>query len=114
MDPSWATHELKRILTLLASRSSAQVEYLRGLGTLPEVDELALEFDDVANLVPALLTAGQLSQKQADAVESVACLLEKLTNQHNPDLWTESALRDYQGWHDIRRAAKQALDKLAA
>jgi hypothetical protein len=49
LEPNKATVlvDLKQVVGRLAAPAPEQVEYLSGLGVLPCVDELALEFDDV-------------------------------------------------------------------
>jgi hypothetical protein len=57
MGETGVVNDLRRVLTLPAAQPDEQVAYLRGLGPV-SVDELGLEFDDVAGAALASVRAG--------------------------------------------------------
>jgi hypothetical protein len=112
VDAQWAISELERTLGLLASPASKQIAYLRKLGTAPETDELALEFDDVAGVVQTLISEGYITASQGQAIGEVDRILGQMSDQHDPSLWIESALSTTECWNKVRQAAKDALASL--
>jgi hypothetical protein len=101
--------ELFGVLERLAAPAKDQIAYLRNLGTSPSVDELALELNDVAFLVPKLVEDGRISRQQADCITIIERKLSEMSGQHNFQLWTEDALRHAADWEDVRRLAAAAL-----
>jgi hypothetical protein len=76
-------------------------------------DELALNFDDWAGLVPQLLEIGALSTGAASAIEGLSRLLTAMSGQQNADLWTFTGLRHAPEWQAVRAQARMALDSLS-
>ena len=67
-------NQLQDALASLAMPSSAQLDRVATLGV--GIDELALEFDDVARVRGKLVLDGELSEEQARAVARVEAHLE--------------------------------------
>lgn len=114
-DFSWVVDDLRQILTRLASGPDAQLQYLASLGrdrVAPGVDELALELDDVAPMLPQVVTAGHLTNQGAQAVEAVSDRLARMSGQKHAELWTPDALRTSDEWSSVRRLASEALQHL--
>ena len=109
---SWGFTELYQCVERLSWSSEKQVEYLRNLGLLPLVDELALEFDDVVGLVPQYVNEGRLSNVQADSIYRLDDLLNTMSGKDNAHLWTEEALVNNELWNTVREHAKHALKLL--
>ena len=101
--------DLEQTLTRLADSAADLVAHLAGLGVLPSVDELALEFDDSFVLVPQLVRQGRLTPEQADTLASVSAQLSRMSA--TPSLWTEAALHGHPDWDEVRRLAALSLDK---
>jgi len=62
---AWSDRDLRKTVALLAASSDRQLEWLRELGTLPSLDELALGFDDeFVRIRAAINDAGSASGGQ--------------------------------------------------
>jgi len=111
IDPSWVLCELRETLGRLAQDPAAQEEYADSLGT--GIDELALEFDAVAPVAPALAARKLISRDQAVAISAVHDKLGQMSGSHNSALWTSEALHVAPEWTEVRRLASLALDLLS-
>jgi len=107
----WLNSEIRAVLTRLAAPAAEQLHYLRGLGPSLVVDELALEFDDIAEATAT--TAGVLSADQQEAVRSVGEQLESMSGSERRYLWTPEALEETAEWETVRQRASLALLRLA-
>src|SRR5690348_4879493 len=67
---------LQEALKWLAEPSAQQIDHLKDLGVWPSVDELALELDDVAPLLPEAVRKCQISPEVELVVKHVS---EKLS-----------------------------------
>lgn len=99
--------QLRESLRRLASPPTEQLQAL-GSDEGP-VDEIALEFDDVAQ---AVALSGWLSPEGAAAVRQLGERLSKMSGRANAHLWTRSALSQAAEWQEIRRLAQIALGLL--
>jgi hypothetical protein len=99
---------LLRSLEMLASSADVQEEYLRGLGTLPLTDELALEFDDAYELFKSSADKDRFSAF-ISRIDEIDELFEGMSAGGNADLWTNEALARGE-WAKIREIAKAALN----
>jgi hypothetical protein len=79
---------------------------------LPLVDELALEFDALADLLPTLAAEGCLTPKQVSSIITINEALDAMTAQHDVGLWDASALASRKEWAEVRREALAALTEL--
>jgi hypothetical protein len=105
---------LRTALTLLASSSEEQLDHLAALGIPDAVDELALEFDDAAPLVPQLVAAKAITTEAEHAIHLLDQRLTSMSGREHSQLWTRSALKTAPQWTEIRALARRALDQLAA
>ena len=101
---------LQDSLAILASPAEAQKVYLERLGTLPLTDELVLEFDDWAGLVPQLAALEVISPAAHAAVNRLLSTLEALQAAESD--WELEQLRSLPEWQAVRRAAGLALVEL--
>lgn len=98
-----------------ADRQVRHLEHLFGQSPLPadfNVDELALEFNDVALAAHLAVAAGTMTADAAAAVAGVDEALDAMSGMANAALWTVGALFDAAEWVEIRRLAAAALAKL--
>lgn len=93
----------------IASESSEQQAYLAGIGTPGTVDELALEFDDVAAAKDDMLASGELTSAEHREVGLIGDLLTRISGHANAHLWTPAALTASEEWATIRRQAQKCL-----
>ena len=101
----WVVKSLK----LLASEATEQAAYLEKLDVPEIVDELALEFDDLAVLFDQQLQFGFLTESQVKALNAVDAAFDKMSGHANANLWTVDALHSKGEWRQIRELAKAAL-----
>jgi hypothetical protein len=101
--------QLKSTLETLARGPVDQLLYVRRLGT--GMDELALEFDDVAPARLKLLAEGSITLDQSDAIAAVDRQLDRMTRA-GPVRWTEQAVLEGEDWEELRRVARNALAAL--
>jgi hypothetical protein len=92
---------LAEALARLAGDAQAQEQYLRALGTWPSLDELALEFDDVAE-------ASEVPAEAADPLRRLSEKLNEMSGHANARLWEPGALSGPE-WDEVRRLAADAL-----
>lgn len=101
---------LRAALARLAAPPSEQLDYLRELGVSPCADELALELDDVVQLVPQLMQEGHLTQEGADAIYAVDRKLAEMSDHQ--ELWSEAAVQAHPAWAEVRRLATASVHQL--
>lgn len=109
--------EVRGAVFRLAAPATAQVEYLRSIGTYPSADELALEFSDLVT------PGGRLSERlqselnlSSEVLALIARLDEKLaefSGQQFASEWRVSALENSRNWADVRAIAGRVLEALA-
>lgn len=100
---------LKEALNVLRSPADAQLEHLVSLGLPNGIDELALEFDDIAGAAEDMLECGELNQSQYDSVKKLSDLISKISGQHRSELWTTAALFLSEEWKAVRKLANECL-----
>jgi hypothetical protein len=103
---------LQEALKWLAEPCAQQVDHLKALGVWPSADELALELDNVAPLMPEAVRKGELSRELELAVERVTEKLDEMSGQQNAHLWTPDALANSDQWETVRLLASEALRRL--
>lgn len=102
--------QLIKALSLLASDSTIQRQYLMDLGTFPIIDEIALEFDDaykkfisqVDSILPNLLL------KKLNKINS---LLDSFSEMNDKSIWLEASL-DNASWTEVREIATSILSEI--
>ncbi|XVJ59678.1 MAG: hypothetical protein HEQ23_09845 [Tepidisphaera sp.] len=98
--------QLLESLERLAQGAAAQREYLTSLGTGP--DELALEFDDVADAAMMDCT----DSATVAAVKDLDAFLGRISGRENAGLWTTEALGRSPEWETVRAKASRCLELL--
>ena len=111
-ETDWALRALHDALIELAAPAKDQIAHLDGLGVLPSIDELALEFDDAAAYVPELVARGQLAPADADRIASIDHLLAQMSDQE--EIWTTEALQAHPAWEEVRKLARLSEQQLAS
>jgi hypothetical protein len=101
--------QLREALKLLAAPAEAQIIYLKNLGVFPSVDELALEFYDLAVLADSKLQEGQINASQYRSAREIDSKLAEISGEKNTGLWEPNALFNAPSWEEVRSMAKQAL-----
>jgi len=100
---------------MLASEAEGQVRYLKSLFGMHQldpyfnVDELALEFDDVAVLAPQLVADKLVSPEAAGALQKLDEFLDGMSGLNHADLWTVSSLATAHEWAVVRTLAQDCL-----
>ena len=103
---------LRDALTVLASPPGAQLERLKALGVPKGIDELALEFDDIAAAADGMFNEGELDNQQRNCVKQLNEFLAQFSGEKNADLWTPEALSSAPQWEQVRRMASDCLTQL--
>lgn len=102
--------ELLKTISMLAQPWQKQKEYLNHLRV--GVDELALEYDDLARLADVKRQAGELAENEYDVLRALDNLFNSMSGSKNTHLWTLDALRDRVEWEDVRCLARDMLTKM--
>ncbi len=114
----WALRQLRASVEVLGAPAEDQSGYLERIGfsgTHPwNVDELALQFDDLYLLADQLTEAGRLTNAQLAALADLDRLLGAMSGPERPELWSEDALRTTPEWEQVRELARKTLTLLDA
>jgi hypothetical protein len=105
-------NRLLEALKLLALPAQRQQEYLRSLGVPEVVDELALEFHDIAPAAPDMVQKGEIDEREFRAIQNVDDLLVRMSGAHNKHLWSLQGLQQATEWLQVRDAAQVAIHSL--
>jgi hypothetical protein len=93
-------------LTALADDAEKQIS------DLPDgcckADELALDFGHWSLWLTSN-HAAHLNAQQRQSIDDINSLLDSMTQRHEAELWTESALRNRDEWKRVRTLAKECL-----
>jgi hypothetical protein len=103
----WSDEDLRAAVERLAASPERQLEWLRELGTLPSLDELALEFDDEFCRMRSTVD-------RTSSMRALTALDEQLSLMGGPEnagLWRPGAL-DGAEWSRVRELAVSALSEL--
>jgi hypothetical protein len=110
---TWLHDELRRTLDVLAAPWDDQRRYLeRVFGQEVAVDELGLEFDDVAPVALAQGREAGLSDEALSAVRDLDDQLKMMSDRSEARLWTIEGLRDSPDWARVRTLAQAVLSLL--
>ena len=108
-DLGFTVHQLHETLRLLALDARDQVAALPDYVVVS--DELALNWDDCERSLDWLVEEGQISASMRN--ETLALISVALNeNQESEAFWTPEALASAAGWLEVRRHAREALDRL--
>ena len=105
---AWLRAEMERVLRRLAAPAATQSDYIASLGPGENVDELALELED---LLSAFLALGVAAEGGA-ALEALDSRLEAMSGAQNEQLWLREALFAAAEWSEVRYLADKALRAL--
>lgn len=111
-DLPWVIKELNDVLWRLASDAEVQIQYLSSIGDPRNVDELALELDDIEPLLPQVVEAGLISPDTAQQITDVGNQLRTMSGEENAILWTQESLKHSEEWERVRQLARQAAKDL--
>ena len=111
-NPDSQLGELRRSLALLASSETDQRAHLVQLGTLPSLDELGLEFDDIYPTAHWMAARGMISEEAERAIDGIARALRE-AGREDPYFWDERTLTG-SAWQAIRGLARRALAHVGA
>lgn len=110
------TRTYRRLMRESVSRLGAparrQVAYLRRLGVHPSVDELALEFHELALLAGGRTEQGDLTGAEAELVARLDAKLDAMSGAEHASLWTPDALSSAPEWDEVRELADECLKAL--
>ncbi|MDQ6777512.1 MAG: hypothetical protein M3071_15150 [Actinomycetota bacterium] len=106
MEPYFSQEGLRRTVERLAASPADQRDYLQRLGTLPSLDELALELDDELQRARGLGT-----HRGSASLEELEAHLTAMSSPANADLWRHEAL-DREEWARVRALAAAVLREL--
>ena len=104
------TQMLITSLKVLSWEAIDQLRYLGTLGISGNIDELALEFDDVALLAKVKYESREFNEEQYKFVERLSTQLDEMSGIQNKQLWTEKALINTPQWKEVREHAKACLN----
>jgi hypothetical protein len=98
-------------LTVLAVDADAQLHYLEEIGASAPVpvDELALNYDDIAAAADTMLDCGEISVEQRNSVVQLNKFLQAISGEENAHLWTPDARLASLEWEEVRGQAKASL-----
>ena len=97
----------------LAATPAEQIRHLQELGTQGSVEELALQFDDIAAAADDMYLSRELDSAQLEAVKSLNEQLSDMSRSPRYDLWAEESLASSPEWLRIRRLAAVLLGLLS-
>jgi hypothetical protein len=111
-DPTPWLERLVITLGNLAGEASAQIAYVKNIGSGDNADELALEFDDVYRVFEPRMADLNLPDSAAENLVRLNGLLESMGGPQHAELWTSDALRGSENWSAVRRIAANVLREL--
>lgn len=112
---------LRQAVANLSAPAEKQVHYLERLfmpltgGNGTEGygnDELALELQDIFLTASDMISHGELTEVEREAVRPLDELLEKWSGKQNSDFWRREALFHDARWEEVRSIASCALAQL--
>lgn len=105
-------HLVRESVARLGAPARRQVAYLRRLGVHPSVDELALDFHELALLADTNAVRGELTDSEAELVARLDAKLDAMSGTDRAELWTPDALASAPEWDDVRELACECLKAL--
>jgi len=113
-------NQLRDATEILSATAHQQTAYLtrimkpvsKSFNDLANIDELALQFDDIASAVPDMVEKKEISTQQASCVVELNLLLGALSGEDNSDFWTAAALSSDSRWQEVRNKARDCLSIL--
>ena len=96
----------------LAAEPAAQQAYLASLGVPDGIDELALEFDDIAAARDDMRESAELTPEEHRMLRLIDDLLKNMSQKANMDIWTPAALVASAHWAEVRMRSREFLHLL--
>jgi hypothetical protein len=96
----------------LAASADSQIPYLVSLGTVPSIDELALEFDDAYPVFTSRIAEFDLPHRAVESLIRLNDLLLEMSGAAHAELWTVDALAESPRWSEVRRVASEILAQI--
>ena len=109
---NWRIKSLKDVVIVLAADADAQLDQLQKMGLPEGIDEIALQYDDIAAAGDDMLRLREIDKHQYDAVKKLNELLSRMSGKAHSKLWTSEALVSAPEWNEVRSAAKECLSLL--
>jgi len=79
----------------------------------PVADDLAEDLCEHLRIVTeTCLEEGLITAQQLANIRLVDELLDRMSDRHDPELWTDEALRTRKEWSEVRALARKALASL--
>lgn len=105
---------LQSSVSVLASSAEKQAEYLnaQGFDDRYGLDELVLEFDDIALARDDMLMMGEIDKSEYDMIALVQMYISELTALQDYGVWERSSLSTDARWQHLRAMADKLLNKL--
>lgn len=104
--------QLRDSLAVLAAAAQEQLAHLERLELPGLVDEIALEYDDVAAAADYMCELGELTPEQRVCVKELNQFMNTFSGQDHAHLWTPEALYSAPQWEQVRRMATECLAQL--
>jgi hypothetical protein len=101
------------VLKTLSSNSDDQLAYLNEIGIPGNIDEIALEFDDMAILAKKKYKDGEITENQYKLIEELEQKIDLLSGEDNSNFWTEDSLRNAKEWEEIRKLARACIESFS-
>ena len=73
-------------------------------------DEIAIDFDNWCRWALQGADAPPLTEEQRSSLIALNSRLDRMSGEHNAELWTDEALRYNSEWDDVRNDARRILD----
>jgi len=104
--------KLKDILKTLASDPGSQLKYLEETGAPKCVDELALDYDDIAIVAADMVRQDEITREASEYIKRLLEYFKSFSGEANAPLWTPEALYSAEEWKRVRSIAKEILTLL--
>lgn len=92
----------------------AALPAFRQLESFPDgvvvADEIALDFDNWCKWALDGFDAPSLTDEQRSSLAALDSRFDRMSGEHNPDLWTDDALQCRPEWDEVRDDASRVLD----
>ncbi|MFD1832086.1 hypothetical protein ACFSJS_20895 [Streptomyces desertarenae] len=98
--------DLRRSLEQLSWNAERQFAYVDDLGV--DVDEIALEFDDLFRIAESMATQGLISDNFFTHLKSVDSQLSTMTSK-GTEVWRREKVKDSEEWETLRKLAIETL-----
>jgi hypothetical protein len=103
----WIRRRLEHALQALAMPAEVQIALFPSF--VCQADELALVFDNFKRAAESNF-GGEMTESQRDLLARIDGRLADMSGRHDPELWTQEALRGRDEWARIRALATETLE----